>query len=202
MGGYVVKNYIQIGSNVGKDTFYNRVLDLHEKSRIFLIEPNSELIPELKKNYSKINLHEIVILNVGIVHDKNINRLFLYTDSGHSSVINRKSHPFVSGTKNFFPMTFEELCEKFSIREIENLYIDTEGYDYSIIDSINLNEYDIKKIECEEWPYDIDSSGDLITGPRYFEEYIKPKLLNHHYDYSTDTHDGMKTHVFLKKREN
>tara|TARA_B100001057_G_scaffold494043_1_gene589790 strand:+ start:1831 stop:2085 length:255 start_codon:yes stop_codon:yes gene_type:complete len=41
------------------------------------------------------------------------------------------------------------LIKKYNIAEIEYLFIDTEGYDYKIIKSIDLNKIKINKIKFE-----------------------------------------------------
>jgi len=45
--------------------------------------------------------------------------------------------------------TFSDICEKYSICEIDYLFIDTEGYDYKIINSINFSDIQINKIKFE-----------------------------------------------------
>lgn len=200
-----MKTYIQIGANKGNDTFYQRIQKLNSRSRVILIEPNSSLIQKLIECYKPLqNFHDIIILNVGIVHDKSINKLVTYgkTSSniidGLSSVIERKSCPEWPKQYliDFVPMTFNELCTTYQINEIENLYIDTEGYDYTIIDNINLEDCIIHKIECEKWSHDSDSSSDIKTGPSFFENVLKPKLLQK-YSMTEEIHEDMLTHVFI-----
>lgn len=178
-----MKNYIQIGTNQGNDDFFNIVKNIKEKSNIFLIEPIKTLIPIIENNYNGLKeYHNIIILNNGIVTDKNINKIIIYQDSGDfalSSIIERKSYQNAVDSVEFEPLTFQELCETYNIKEIELLYIDAEGYDYTIINSIDLNQINIRTLVCEKWDYDIDSSDFIRTGPIFFNETIIPKMKNY-----------------------
>lgn len=178
-----MKNYIQIGTNQGNDDFFGMVQRIEEKSNIFLIEPIKNLIPKIEECYNNLKeKHNIIILNNGIVTDKNINKLNVYLDYGDmalSSIINRKSYENIVNTIDFNPLTFDELCETYDIKEIELLYIDTEGYDYTIINSIDLDKINISNIICEIWDYDIDSSDEIKTGPTFFNETILSKMINY-----------------------
>ena len=51
-------------------------------------------------------------------------------------------------------ITFDTICKKFNITNIDYLQIDTEGFDSEIISMINLNKYNIKKIRYEKWGFD------------------------------------------------
>jgi FkbM family methyltransferase len=194
-----MKNYIQIGTNNGDDEFKKIMEKLKEKSNIFLIEPNPNLIQSITEQYKDLNkFHNVNILNVGIVSDKSINTLNLYrSGDGHSSILKRKSHNCIFDTINFIPKTLKDILTEYNINEIELLYIDTEGYDYTILNSIPLEELIIKEIICEIWPYDIDSSEDIKTGPCFFEQVIKPKMFN--YDIGTIMLDNIINHKFVKK---
>jgi FkbM family methyltransferase len=177
-----MKTYIQIGTNNGDDDFFKIVSNLTEKTNIFLIEPISDLIPMIESNYKELmNEHNITILNNGVVHNKMISSLYKYdeTDGGLSSVIHRKSYDYVIGSIDFEPITIPEICEKYKIDKIDLLYIDTEGYDYTIINSLDLTKINIDEIICEIWIYDIDSNDDILTGPTYFNDVIIPKLKNY-----------------------
>jgi len=70
-----MKNYIQIGTNKGNDDFMSIMKNLDEKSRIILIEPQPELIELIETSYCELKeIHDITILNVGIVVDKKIKK--------------------------------------------------------------------------------------------------------------------------------
>lgn len=194
-----MKTYIQIGTNDGNDEFKKRIEQLKNKSNVYLIEPNSDLISKIEENYKSLKeIHNVFILNVGIVSHKGINEL--YTDlnySGFSSVINRKSHN-LSSKIQFTPLTFQELCDTNNISNIELLYIDTEGYDYTILNSIDFKTVNIKKIICELWPYDIDSDDNILTGPTFFNNVIKLKMENNNYQINLIKIENMDSYDFTK----
>lgn len=179
----MMKTYIQIGTNNGDDDFFLLVSSLTEKTNIFLIEPQPDLIPIIESNYKElVDKHNITILNNGVVHDKAINNLYKYSETTNgalSSVICRKSCDYPVGSVNFEPITMLEICEKYNIDKIDLLFIDTEGYDYTIINSLDLNKLNIMEIICEIWIYDIDSDDTILTGPTYFNDVIIPKLSNY-----------------------
>ena len=153
----------------------------------------------IENNYESFkNIHNVTILNIGIVADKNIDTLYIHSDANaFSSIINRKSFN-LSSKMQFKPLLFKELCDEYNISDIELLYIDTEGYDYTIINSINFESIDIKKIICELWPYDIDSNDEILTGPKYFDNIIKPKMEKHNYDISL-LKLSMDSYCFIKR---
>jgi len=194
-----MKNYIQIGTNKGNDDFMSIMKNLDEKSRIIHIETQPELIELIETSYCELKeIHDITILNVGIVVDKKINTLYKYkndTDSALTSIIDRKSVDLESEEIKFKPLTFQELCDNFCIYDIDLLFIDTEGYDYEIINSIDFSKVNIAEIICEKWPFDIDSSDDIKTGPSYFNNVLLKKLSN----YELKEFDE-KNHKFLKKK--
>jgi len=192
--------YIQIGANIGYDYFFNLIKELKEPCKIILIEPNPNLIERLThcyKNLSKI--HDINILNVGISYDSN-NVLHTYRgddDAVLSSILNRKSHPYVIDNIKFSVMTFDEVCIIYNCINIKLLCIDTEGYDYWILKNIDIKKYNIETIECEYWPYDIDCTEEIKTGPKFFANEILPKY-SKFYNISKCTRDSMDTYIFLK----
>lgn len=180
-----MKTFIQIGANIGNDYFFNILQQRKTKARVILVEPNRKLIDQLKTNYQSLtDIHELHFVEGGIVSNKNHNKLNIYTDtndlgeeiSGLSSIVDRKSYSHKLDTISFIPFTFDELCDNFNIREIELLMIDTEGYDYMILNSISLEKYKIRCIICENWVHEIDSDGDIQTGPTFFNNVIRHKF--------------------------
>lgn len=164
-----MKTYMQIGANIGTDDFYNVCNQESNKCNIYLIEANSKLIPTLKKNYESLtSRHAIHFHECGIVPDKikNCNKLYLYDNNMDlSSVINRNSFQQISEIINFIPITFNDFCITNNITEIDYLSIDTEGLDYEILLSIDLNSINIKKIVFEKWSYvNDDLDGKVQTG--------------------------------------
>lgn len=200
-----MKNYVQIGSNVGLDHFFEHCKSLTEKCNIYLIEPNESLISDLEKNYQPLkDAHEIHILNYGIVTEKTkeVNNLFLYENqneyqSGMSSILLRKSHQKIIGKITFAPMLFSSFCDMFNIKEIELLSIDTEGFDYEILNSIDPSILEIKKVYFEYWPFeDDDMENKISTGNSFLNEVLK-KYSN--YNLKDIVLDGQKSYVLEKQ---
>jgi FkbM family methyltransferase len=199
-----MKNYIQIGANIGYDNFFEIIQKLETKSNVFLIEPNSNLIEKLTECYKCLRQkHNIIIINAGIVHDLEVCKLYVpqppYTDM-HSSVINRHgiNNDNVANCIEFKPIKLNDFFVDNNISEVELLSIDTEGYDYTILDSINLDNIIIRNIECEYWSYDNNDINDLIKiRPSTFSK-IQKKFSNI-YNITEDTRDGMLTHIFTFK---
>ena len=46
-------------------------------------------------------------------------------------------------------MTLNELCEKYNVTEVDFLKIDTEGHDYRVLKTIDLNKINVKMIKIE-----------------------------------------------------
>lgn len=178
-------NYIQIGANIGGDEFRQRMCHLPNPSTIHLIEPNILLHEELRNSYSDLSEHEIHIHNFGISTENNSElELNLYTETGHSSLINRRSHQCKTDSLKIECKTFNDFCKERSITHVELLYIDAEGLDYEIINSIDLNIVKINEIICEVWPYDNDDmNGNFRTGESFLNSVVIPKLK----DYTCNT---------------
>lgn len=217
-----MKNYIQIGSNTGCvfnkqnnshecDEFYHICEQITEPSNIFLIEPNNLLIEELKKNYSKINNKnlKIKIFNVGIVgnNTKNVDKLYIYGDDenenklyGLSSIIKRKSWNKILETITFIPKTFNNFCLENNIVDIEVLFIDTEGMDYEILNSIDLNKIFIQNIFFEYWPHVNDDLDNKIL----INDFELQKVFNKYNNYTKiETKlGGMKSYHMYKNLSN
>jgi FkbM family methyltransferase len=195
---------MQIGANIGCDAFFKEMCLLNEASKIWLIEPNTSLLPILNKCYNSLSSkHSISILPVGV--STKPEQKTLYIDKidfgGCSSILKRKTLPRIADN----PVTiqclpFNDLCFEFGITSLEKLCIDTEGYDYTIVNSIDFSKIDIKCLECEVWIHDDDDlNGNIQTGPKYFKEIILPKM-SEKYQHSLKTEsDGQMTHIFIKK---
>jgi FkbM family methyltransferase len=172
------KIYFQIGTNNGNDIF-RQIVKYNKPDMVILVEPNINLINQIKQNYSDIdNVHiynnaiyynndELIELYIpaknGVLGTKADNNL-VYSDA-HFSLIpmndwGNKNDMVKITTKS---ITFDEICKKHNITNIEYLQIDTEGFDTEIIKMIDLSKYKIKKIRFEKWGFK----------PECFTEYNK-----------------------------
>ena len=197
-----MKNYIQIGANTGHDEFQSIIEKLEEKSNIVLLEPNTDLIEKLVKAYDKLQLkHNISFCPYGISLTSGEENLYIYgTIDGNYSLVNRKSHPLtpVTTSKKIKTITFKELCDNFNIHNIECLFIDTEGLDYEILNSIDIYEIDIKIIIFEEWIHeDDDQNNKYRTGPKFLHNVLVPKFKD--YYWSEFISGGMNNFRLTKK---
>lgn len=189
-----MKTYIQIGANVGGDNFQHIIENLKEPASIHLIEPNSSLHSQLIENYKSLNWHNIHIHNFAISIGRDPMVLNFYNDSGLSSLINRKSYQNVSGGIEVNCKRFNDFCDEFNITEVEYMSIDTEGLDYEILHSIDINSVNIKEIVFEEWPYlEDDLNGNFKTGEIFLNDEVLPKYKN--YTLSKLILDGMNSYT-------
>lgn len=177
-----MKIYVEIGANIGNDDFQKLIEDITEKAKIILVEPNSELLDRLFDNYSILKTkHEIIIWPYGIALTNGTADIYLYPERRHSSLIDRR-HNIPEGVmiRKVEIMTFNTLCDKLSIIEIEYLSIDTEGLDYEILNSIDLSKVDIKTIVFEKWNIENDDLNEKYrTGLSFLNSFIVPKFKNY-----------------------
>jgi len=159
-----MKTFVQIGTHMGDDEF-NKIVKKENPDLVILVEPNVKLNESIIENYSSM---------IDCVHIENV---AINTKSGPCEVVIPKNPlPLPDGnycelgtahysllpmddwgndfkTIKVNGMTFSELCEKYSVTEIDFLQTDTEGFDSQIILSIDFNKVKIKKIKYEYWPF-------------------------------------------------
>jgi FkbM family methyltransferase len=113
---------LDVGASVGAYTI--SILDKKPK-KVYCVEPSKNLLKTLVKNCSEKLFNspntEIKYINNGIVEN--------YDDS-----IN-----VFGSDKNFIPITFKELIEKYSINSIDYMKVDCEGGEYSIFNDDNID---------------------------------------------------------------
>ena len=163
-------NIIQIGANNGKD----KVFDLINQNRFIvdlavLVEPIPFIIDNLKNQYK--DLDNISIENIAISNDPNSQYLTLYyiENSNYEVSSFNKEHVIVHKPKdetneikslNVPCMTFNNIMEKYSLINLDYLFIDTEGLDVFIVYSLDFEKYSFKNIIFEA----IHSDGPFQTG--------------------------------------
>jgi len=194
-----MKTYIQIGANIGNDDFHKIIEGIDEKIRLFLIEPNIDLLDDLSKNYSDLkNKHEIIIIDKAISLSNGLVNFYLRTDIenfGGSSLLNRKRYP-LNVTRKVTAITFNKLCEDYSINCVEYLCVDTEALDYEILNSIDLSKIFIKTILFEKWDEgDEDLNGVYKNGVTFFNEFLSSKFKD--FKQEIIIMDNMPTYKFI-----
>jgi FkbM family methyltransferase len=188
---------IQIGANNGKD----EVFDLISQNRFnielaILIEPIPFIIDDLKNQYK--DLDNVSIESIAINDDPNSTHLTLYyiensnyevSSFNKEHVIEHKPEDETNEIKSLdIPcMTFNDIMEKYSVIDLDYLFIDTEGLDTYIINSIDFSKYNIQNIIFET----IHADGPFTTGKN--AEKTKEYLINMGYmlKYSEDGWDTM-----------
>ncbi len=143
-------------------------LILRQKDKVLLIEPVYYNYNQLVKKFS--GLKNIILEKIGIsdkkdsmkffyVKEESIKKLGKEWASGIGSF--KKKHLLNHFGKRFLIrendireeeieiFTFGDLISKYSINEVDYLLIDTEGFDYNIIKSINFKKIKINKIKFE-----------------------------------------------------
>jgi len=155
--------FIQIGANCGDDEF-TQLCKKYKPKQIILIEPHIRYNESLKQCYSGLNY---VIENVVITTNPNINKATLYfpdseqTRAQHSTLV-----PLNDWLGHCYPCsqipasTFSNILNKYNIIDIDLLMVDTEGMDYSIINSIDLEKTNIHNIVYESWKFPRESCYD------------------------------------------
>lgn len=155
--------FIQIGTKDGNDEF-NLIVRQEKPLIVILVEPNREHNADIFNNYEDVPSH-IYLENVAITAEPEDNVTLVHPavpingieyDSGKFSLL-----PMDDWGDRFVQlpapgMTFERLCSKYGVTEIDFLQIDTEGYDSEIIKSIDFDRITIHKIKYEIWHFPIE----------------------------------------------
>jgi FkbM family methyltransferase len=156
---------VQIGTNRAFDDLSNYLINNYESIEFGLfVEPNIlhiDSIKECYKKYNNINIENIAV-KIPSYKENNIKIYYHTKDTNYeisSCNINHIiSHIFWAGSsliggeiKSFTVpcMTLEKLFDKYSISELDWLYLDIEGIDAEILLTFNWEKYKIKRIEFE-----------------------------------------------------
>ncbi len=190
---YNNKTIIQIGSHIGNtsnDPIFNKI---NKTTRLILVEPVPYLFEQLKQNYKKKNIDNIIIINKAVSNyigdleltipsQKNDFSKFPDWASQLSSVneTHIKSHINDLITEKIIvkTTTIDQIIKENKISEIELLHTDTEGHDYEIIMSYSF-VIKPKKILFEHKHID----GCFKIGKRYESLINKLKSLNYKFKY-------------------
>ena len=143
-------------------------LILEKKNKVLLIEPVNYNLQSLKSRFK--NLENIIFEKAGISDERNQIKFYYVKESSvkklgkewASGIGSFKKKHLLDHQRKRFQITesdieeesvnilvFEDLLIKYNINEIDYLFIDTEGFDYRIIKSIDFNKVKINKIKFE-----------------------------------------------------
>jgi FkbM family methyltransferase len=181
-----ISNFIKIGSNDGikNDPLSKIILDFQWKG--IMVEPFEPNFNRLKKNFGG---HKNLFLEQAGISDKSGFFEFYYiTDiqsdepSWYDQVGSFDRETFIKniegekallsriGSKKIPCMTFDELARKYHFNHVDLIHIDTEGYDWKILRSIDLKKYQPKIIILEfEWltQYNVREAKKYLTENSY-----------------------------------
>jgi len=145
---------VQIGTNTGKDhvnkfvKYFNDYLEF-----ILLVEPLEELNTEIYKNYDTVKnvyLENVVISNEDGNCIFNVNPDVTTHSSLDKNHLIKCNHKEESIQRRIIKsITIESLFNRYKIKNLDCLFIDTEGSDIDILKKINFNKYNINYIVFE-----------------------------------------------------
>ena len=183
---------VVIGAHSG--VWLSSLLDEHKDKNILLVEPVPYNIILLKENTTK---YKNITIETSAVSEKNEIKKFYYVKhdavkklgkhwaSGIGSfdkqhILNHKYKRFMVADIDIEEidvqyLTFSNLMEKYSVSSIDLLQIDVEGAEFQILNSINFEKIEIKKIIFEFKHFD----GTFKEGPKL--KSIKEKLISFNY---------------------
>jgi FkbM family methyltransferase len=154
------KNVLEIGANDGI-TLSNSRLFIQNGWSAHLIEPNAMVFNKLMSLYGENN--EVICYKLGIA-DSSGSKVFYESGSllgseDHSLVssIDKKETDRWKGVVSFteseaYFLTWQDFLAKYNLQNTDFNYIsiDAEGYDWSILQQINLSQHNCEVL-CIEW---------------------------------------------------
>ena len=183
---------VVIGAHSG--VWLKSLFEQYQNQNILLVEPVPYNIALLKEN---INKYKNISIETSAVSEKNEIKKFYYVkpdavkklgkhwSSGIGSfdkqhILNHKYKRFMVNDTDIEEMdvqylTFSNLMEKYSVSSIDLLQIDIEGAEFQILNSINFEKIEIKKIIFEFKHFD----GTFEEGSKL--QSIKEKLIKFNY---------------------
>lgn len=189
------KTIIQIGAHVGND-HVTEYVKANKLDLLVLVEPNPNCIDELRKCYDGYNT-EIIGKAVSTVDDQYVELHMPLNDSvsQHSSCNSEhiKQHGHTQQHSISVPtISINSLLKTYT--NIDRLYVDAEGLDIDIIDSIDLEEFCIPYIMFEY----IHSDGPLSWGGQKYNVCVK-RLEDNGYNLEKSGYNTIATKEFVHK---
>ena len=183
---------VVIGAHSG--VWLTSLFEEYQNQNVLLVEPVPYNISLLKENTAKYNN---INIETSAVSEKNEIKKFYYVKpeavkklgkhwaSGIGSfdkqhILNHKNKRFLVSDSdieevNIQYLSFSNLIKKYSISSIDLLQIDVEGVEFEILNSIDFEKIEIKKIIFEFKHFD----GTFEEGPKL--KSIKEKLIKFNY---------------------
>jgi len=184
------KVFFQIGTNTGVDEF-RELVGKYTPSFVVLVEPWCEFNASIEKSYLNINKK---LINGVVGRDHNKQSIIYLPDNNkdrraHSTLIPMQDWDYdISPGYPTTTYNFNNICQEEGITEIELLMLDTEGYDFIILDSINFTKINVKNIIHESWEFNTESCYKNYEDVNLLgvkgQQYIKNKLLKLGFTYN------------------
>lgn len=173
---------IQVGCHEGKDIVQNYIIKNYNNiTRAVLIDANEECIEKCKINYN--NLSKVEFLHYAIVpDDAKIVNFYIpcsswdHTPQGSVSKVFVETGGFDYKVVETPAINLNNLFKQLNIFHIDRLYIDAESLDIDIVNSIDLERFDINFIYFEK----LHSEARLISNGAKYCNCIQ-RLKNYNY---------------------
>jgi len=212
-----IEVFVQVGTNNGADRFRELVREFNPK-RVLLIEPNKDMIPEIKNNYR--GARGVIIENVAISTKEGVESLYLpwtndngradngcYYGASKFSIVPQNDWGVKDKMNKIdaYSIRLDTLLAKYSITYVDYLCIDTEGYDAEVLKSLDIYDKIVDIIQYENYGFDStlfsrhnenwDSLGDKAM------EWIKGVLSSMGYKFHKDSEDTSNTIAVTNRQE-
>jgi hypothetical protein len=182
-------NIVQIGVNDGKDHVLEYIkTNVNNINSLFLVDANPKCLDVAKTQYTFIENVNYVNLAISLDGDDKKQFFIPFGSETHAHASLNIDHIHKHGHINYDTIIVE--CKSinnflnFLNKNIDRLYIDTEGLDISIIDSLDFNIFKIPYIEFEY----IHSDGTLSFGGPKLDK-LKLKLSEFGYSLRTEQYN-------------
>lgn len=166
-------NLIQIGTNNANDDFFSIVKSIGKEKikNLILVEPISYLNETIKNCYYGFDYK---IENVVITDDEKKHKETFFISSRYhwlSSISKKHIEKHVGETtlqqEEIECLTLNNLFERYNLKEIDILFVDSEGFDDKLIMSIDFNKFDINKIYYEDVHIDNENLKKFLINKGY-----------------------------------
>jgi len=165
-------SFVQVGSNDGErlDPLHEQIR--HRRWRGVMVEPVPYVFERLRANYGAND--RVVLENVAIADADGQRTLYCLPErppgeglpewydalgSFHREVIARHAHAIPDIEERIIAIevpcvTFDTLCARNGITELDLVHVDTEGYDFEVIKLIDLERVRPKAVLYEHYHFD------------------------------------------------
>ncbi len=180
--------FLQIGVHIGNDEAFE-IIKNYDVEMGILVEPLPHLIPHIKENYK--NIKNITIENKAIAVDNSDSISFFYDTKDPITELSsmKKQHLLEHNVKEedikeikVETESLNSMMDRYGITELDYLFVDTEGFDYDILMSFDMDKYKIQNIIFEDIHMDGTGIRDIkyktLVDKMISEGYIVEKYSN------------------------